>query len=39
MGVLVIRSPALDPHIRPLAPSPHKSFNKLNLLLVKVQSL
>ena len=25
--------------IRPSSPSPHKSFNKLNLLLVKVQSL
>ena len=38
-GVWVIQIPALGPHIRPSAPGPHKSFNKLNLLLVNIQSL
>ena len=33
------RSPALISSSRSLAPGPHKSFNKLNLLLVKAQWL
>ena len=37
--VWVIRPPAPGPHIRRSAPDPHKIFNKLNLLLIKVQSL
>ena len=37
--VWVIQPPAPGPHIWTSTPSSHKSFNKLNLLLFKVQSL
>ena len=38
-GVWVILPLAPGPHIRSSAHGPHKSLNKLNLLLAKVQSL